>query len=472
MRIVLLSTLAHGGAAIAAMNTYRALYDAGHHVSFCTLEPDSPKNIALARKPSPHVAALLQGLFTHWLSLSSPEKIAAGASDLFSDATTCLYCLSPQVTSLIAEADVINLHWVAGIYASPELIAALANKKVVITLHDMNAFTGGCHYHISCTKFKAQCGDCPCLNSAGPDDSSRQTWNLKKEIYRQLNPSIISPSQWLADLSKESSLLANSPTYTAIHCQDLSVFKVWPQEKRMAVRHQEEIPDAHLAIMSGAESVGNSRKNITTLLDALELVSAAGIKFELFLIGNGKRVSPRNFPIRQVGMLKEADLVKYYNMADLFVHPSKLDALTLTLCEAQCCGTPVMSFNAGGTIDTFIPEVTGFLVEEISTSALADKLIQALQDRAKLFAMRSEAHKFAKEKFSPQKFVKAYEDAFRAAAPAQAICASCKDLLQENKKRSLSLLSQAKPSFKQIVRFYLRRIGWLRRLKQFITQKI
>ena len=50
---------------------------------------------------------------------------------------------------ILKEADIINLHWINGGFLSLKSLEKLSelNKPVVWTLHDMWAFTGGCHYN-------------------------------------------------------------------------------------------------------------------------------------------------------------------------------------------------------------------------------------------------------------------------------------------------------------------------------------
>ena len=76
--------------------------------------------------------------------------------------------------------DVINLHWTAGFVDQPALFRRPpANTPVVITMHDMNPFTGGCHYDMGCGRFTGKCGQCPQLGSTSDGDFSRRIWNRK-----------------------------------------------------------------------------------------------------------------------------------------------------------------------------------------------------------------------------------------------------------------------------------------------------
>ena len=73
--------------------------------------------------------------------------------------------------------DILNLHWIADFVDYPSFFGAFSkNTRIVWTLHDMNAFTGGCHYDLGCGRYLGECGNCPQLLAAGANDLSREIW--------------------------------------------------------------------------------------------------------------------------------------------------------------------------------------------------------------------------------------------------------------------------------------------------------
>lgn len=54
-------------------------------------------------------------------------------------------------------------------------------------------------------------------------------------------------------------------------------------------------------------------------------------------------------------------LAKYYSMADVFVICSKKENFPTTCIEAQCCGTPVVGFDTGGTKETSVYSESDFV---------------------------------------------------------------------------------------------------------------
>ena len=84
----------------------------------------------------------------------------------------------------------------------------------------------------------------------------------------------------------------------------------------------------------------------------------------------------------------EDDLVALYNMADLFVFPSKHEGFGLPPLEAMACGAPTLGANASS-----LPEVIGWseaLFDPYSPSNMATKISQALLDPD--FRIKLKAH--------------------------------------------------------------------------------
>ncbi|MCJ7730450.1 MAG: glycosyltransferase, partial [Sedimentisphaerales bacterium] len=127
-------------------------------------------------------------------------------------------------TNLIRGADIINLHWV-NYFQSVESIAALLSlgKPVVWTLHDQWAFTGGCHYSAGCEKYTQRCEQCPQLL----DDSNRLPELVLKNKLNYFDNSIVvvSPSNWLAECARKSTLFKDCRIEVIPNGLDIDTFK-------------------------------------------------------------------------------------------------------------------------------------------------------------------------------------------------------------------------------------------------------
>lgn len=56
------------------------------------------------------------------------------------------------------------------------------------------------------------------------------------------------------------------------------------------------------------------------------------------------------------------ELVDYYNLSDVFINPTYSDNFPTTNIEALACGTPVITYNTGGSPEA-IDDFTGYVVQ-------------------------------------------------------------------------------------------------------------
>ena len=117
-----------------------------------------------------------------------------------------------EIVSRVCEIDpdIVHLHWVTGGMIRIEDLAKI-NKPIVWSLHDMWAFTGGCHYDNYCGKYENECAFCPVLDSNKNKDLSNKEFVRKKRVYKTINNlTIVGLSEWITDCAIRSVLLGNS----------------------------------------------------------------------------------------------------------------------------------------------------------------------------------------------------------------------------------------------------------------------
>lgn len=128
--------------------------------------------------------------------------------------------------------DILHLHNLHGYYINyPMLFDYIKRNKIrtVWTLHDCWAFTGHCAYFdaIGCEKWKDGCFACP-QKSGYPKslkDDSQEMYELKKACFSGVdNMTIVTPSQWLANIAKQS-FLKKCDIQIINNGIDLSVFR-------------------------------------------------------------------------------------------------------------------------------------------------------------------------------------------------------------------------------------------------------
>ena len=173
------------------------------------------------------------------------------------------------ITSRIAalNPDVVNLHWIGDGFVAAEALSEF-NKPIVWTLHDMSAFTGGFCYSQECDRYTKSCGNCLILGHNKSWDLSRWVWQRKAKARQNLKLTVVTPSQWLADSAKSSSLFKNSDIRVIPCGLDSGTYK--PCDRQTA-RNILNLPQDRQLILFGAlSSTSNKRKGFPLLMQALK----------------------------------------------------------------------------------------------------------------------------------------------------------------------------------------------------------
>lgn len=248
--------------------------------------------------------------------------------------------------------DIIHLHNIHNHYVHVGKLFAYIKQHeipVVWTLHDCWPFTGHCAYfdYANCEKWKTKCCDCPSLKEYPPTwifDRTSSQFEEKKAVFCGVkNLTIVTPSQWLANLCKES-FLKDYPVSVINNGIDTSIFK--PQEENIKKTLGIEGKKMILAV-----SAFQKRKGIEYLLDLPshlednEILVWVGLRKEHL-----KLLPPKKcIGIPQTDNIQE--LAIYYSSCDVFVNPTLEDNFPTTNIEAMACGAPIVTFRTGGSIE-------------------------------------------------------------------------------------------------------------------------
>ena len=283
--------------------------------------------------------------------------------------------------SLIQNADIINLHWINGGFLSLQSLNELKKlgKPIVWTLHDMWAFTGGCHYNLGCEKFLTACSNCPPLKFSGDADLSSKVFNEKRVTFKDFNLTLVTCSKWLAAETKRSELLKDKRIENIPNPVDIEVYKpIGKNESRKILK----LPSDKFLILFGSMNTKDERKGLTYLLDSLSHLkknnSDLDSKTELIVFGSFDKdlLTRIPFKVNSFGRFNnENEIVACYNAADIFVAPSLQDNLPNTVIESISCGTPVVAFDVGGIPDLVEHKRNGYLSASQSIEDLANGIL-------------------------------------------------------------------------------------------------
>lgn len=275
--------------------------------------------------------------------------------------------------------DLIHLHNLHCHYMNVDILFNYIKEQkipVVWTLHDCWSFTGWCaHFdYIGCEKWKTGCYECENIKEYPFTwffDRSEENYDRKKHIFQGVNNlTIVTPSAWLKKKVGES-YLKNYPVEVINNGIDLSIFH--PVESKI----KEEIGVGNKKMVL-AMAMGMSKlKGYDYIIKAANDLS----KQATFVICGLEEKQIHRLPKGVIGLTKTNDakyLAKLYSAADVFINPTLQDTFPTTNLESIACGTPVITFNTGGSPESIF-EGCGIVVEKEDIDGLENAIVSILQ---------------------------------------------------------------------------------------------
>ncbi len=255
------------------------------------------------------------------------------------------------------DPDILWLHNLHGYYINIDLlfkwIKSRPQMQVKWTLHDCWAFTGHCSHfaYEGCNKWQSLCETCPQKNSYPKSifkDNSRENFQKKKQSFTGVhNMTLITPSHWLEGLVKQS-FLQEYPIEVVYNTINTQIFKPTPSTFRKDYGLENKI------ILLGVANVWNDRKG---LQDFIKLSQCLDERYVIVMVGlNKKQITklPKNIiAIERTSNARE--LAQIYTVADLFLNLTYEDNYPTVNLEAKSCGTTVITYNTGGSVESVDP---------------------------------------------------------------------------------------------------------------------
>lgn len=287
---------------------------------------------------------------------------------LFSSAR---YGMNPLRAIHKYQPDLVHFHWIN------RGLVKLDNLKkikvpVVISLHDMWTFTGGCHYTGTCEAFKDGCGQCTFLSSGVVEDLSRDNYLKKTQVFNAVdNLTVIGLSKWMADEAKSSPLLNNARVVNLPNGIDIDKFS--PKDNRDFKEKQGLSLDKKIVLFGAVAALDEPRKGFSYLKQALSLLDSN--EYELVIIGGDKSFQQEGFKVHNLGNINDDELmIGFLSAADVVVVPSIQENLSNVIMESLACATPVVAFDIGGNGDMIKHQQNGYL-SSLSSDELAEGIM-------------------------------------------------------------------------------------------------
>lgn len=298
--------------------------------------------------------------------------------------------------------NIVHLHNIHGYYLHYPILFEWLKKwggPVVWTLHDCWPFTGHCAYFMmsGCEKWKTECHKCESLRAYPASffrDRSSKNFAQKKEYFTSLGDklTLVPVSNYVGNYLKDS--FFEDTRMQVIHNGiNLDVFKPCaPKEKYVL----------------GVANVWEPRKGLT---DFFKLRDVLPSDFRIILVGLSDK-QLKNLPAGIEGIKRtngQAELAKLYSSATALINPTYEDNYPTVNLEAIACGTPVITYNTGGSPES-ISDETGIVLPQRDIQGILNGINRADSGEFSIDKCR----KYAEENFDQQICYKSYLNLYKS----------------------------------------------------------
>lgn len=263
--------------------------------------------------------------------------------------------------------DIIHMHGAYGYFLDVRPLYDLIKQKdynLVNTLHSCWDYTGHCCYYTyaGCDRWKSSCHDCP-EKKAYPTslflDNSERNYQKKKELFSGIQHEVIvTPSKWLAD-EVERSFLSKYPVVVINNGVNVNTFKKIPLQDRICYQKY-GIPDNKIIIL-GVAGIWDRRKGLE---DFVQLEKIIDEDMKIVILGVSEK-QKKQIPEGIIGITRTEnaeEMAQLYSAATILFNPTYEDNYPTVNLESIACGTPVVTYNSGGSGEAVIKYGMGAVV--------------------------------------------------------------------------------------------------------------
>lgn len=364
-----------GGAERSVVSLHRALRARGHEVTLFVGEK---------RTAEPGVEAIpyVRGLpgsrrAARWL-----EK-KFGWQDIYNPSFRAL------AEHLPGRFDLVHFHslWGSAGYADLGALPAITQRLPgVLTLREQWMLTGHCACFFDCRRWQTGCGSCPDLSipPAIPRDGTRFNWQRKRRAVAASHLHLVAISDHLKRQMAQSPILRNKPMHRIYNGIDVTVFEPPPADERRRLRQHLGFSDADQVVLLTGQTVEGLRQGIAAhhAIAAMNACSDLPLLRALVVGPSAEKFSEAlQVPVKTLPFQRgEAEMARCYQLADVTLVSSKVEAFGRIAAESQACGSPVVAFGADAIPEVVLDSVGGLVVPPEDTAALGEALRRMLLD--------------------------------------------------------------------------------------------
>lgn len=327
----------------------------------------------------------------------------------------CLFS-TLKICSIIKKEkpSVVHLHCINGYFVNIfRLVNWLKKNNIptVLTLHAEFMYTANCGYAFDCERWINGCGKCPRLRKETKSilfDRTAASHKRMKKAFEGFNENLIvaSVSPWIMARAKMSPVLKNKQHVCALNGVDTTVFYL-KNSNHYRDKFFNDDAKVVLHVTPFFTDDPDHIKGGYWLIRLAEELLEENVKF--VVVGNYELQNKIPDNIVLLGRISNQDeLAQIYSSADITVLLSKKESFSMIVAESLCCGTPIIGFEAGAPEQITIDEYSEFV--ENGNLQLLKSIVLKWLNKSIDKACISEV---AKEKYSQQSMVSAYEKIYR-----------------------------------------------------------
>ena len=313
------------------------------------------------------------------------------------------------------QPDIIHIHNVHGYFLNYKLFFEFLkgiDVPVIWTVHDSWIYTGHCYYYssIQCDRWMSGCGKCPQQRKFPTSwfvDRSATNFKDKSNSFNSIKDklTIVPVSEWIRGEMSHSFL--KDCKFQVIHNGiDLDVFNIQPDDK--AVREKYGLGEKKIIL--GLASIWSKEKGWDDFVKMSEMLSDDEV---IVMVGVTEK-QQEQLPKGVVGIRRTENvrqLAELYSAATAFVNPTWQDNYPTVNLEAIACGTPVVTYRTGGSVEA-VTEDTGYVVEQGDVAGLLKAVRDIKNNGKEQYTAKCRAYALAnfrkEERYAD--YLKLYED--------------------------------------------------------------
>jgi len=306
---------------------------------------------------------------------------------------------------LLKSADVVHLHWINGVTRLSQIRQSAPSARIVMTLHDMNPFTGTCHQSFGCTQFRDRCQECPAVRAFARKAVESRLAQKTLEYKSDKDLVVVAPTEWVRNLAKTSSALGDQDIHVIPNpVGDEFLLPQPPAERELAAAEGTSEPRFCLI----ANDLKDPLKNVEFAVQALSIVRESVPNATLRLIGQNGEAFEASPGVIYLGQQSGPSVRAELNQAEALLIPSLGENAPMVVLEAASLGVPVIGKNIPSLESMLADLPTCATVESVKDMARSMEALVLAKARGLGQSEKNSLRTLARESFSSRKVAAQY----------------------------------------------------------------